>query len=87
MTYDETFKEALAVQDACNLSGVVFAFSRAMEAICKEASEKGYGTEWKNRHPVSKLFADKITMLAFYGGAHDLHEYSKAYDECKERTV
>lgn len=70
-------KDALTVQDACNLSGVVHAFARAMTVI----RESTPGTEDANRHPVAVLFADKIMDLV---GRPDLSAYGKAYDSCKE---
>ena len=51
--------DAVAVQDACNLSGVVHAFSRFMSDCC----ENGLDTDQRNNHPVSRLFADKIASL------------------------
>ena len=70
-------RDALAVQDACNLSGVVHAFARAMSAV-REASN---GTIEANTHPIAVMFADKIMDLV---GRPDLDNYGKAYDACKE---
>lgn len=53
------YKDARAVQDACNLSGVVFSFARHMQTLC----DMGLDTERKNNHPVSVLFASKIASL------------------------
>lgn len=59
-TIDELLKEAYDVQDACNLSGVVHSFSRAMT----ELRENGINnTEELNTHPVCVLYADKIASL------------------------
>jgi hypothetical protein len=69
----ELIKEALQVQDACNLSGVVFSFARAMQRLCDLSRELGQGTDWKNKHVVCKLYADKIKSLT---GELDLTEYS-----------
>ncbi len=57
------YKDAINVQDACNLSGVVFDFSQVMEDICEEAHIQGHGTEWKNQHVLSILWAYKIAEL------------------------
>ena len=70
-------QDALAVQDACNLSGVVNAFSRAMTTI----RENTNGTEEANHHPIAVLFADKIMDMV---GRPELFESCKAYDACKE---
>ena len=51
---------AIAVQDACNLSGVVHAFSRAMTALC----EMGLDTDArKHCNPIAILFSSKIASL------------------------
>lgn len=68
-TERELVKEAWACQDACNLSGVVHSFSRAMARLWQlhnagELEEKTKGTNVINRHIVSKLFAYKIVSLA-----------------------
>ena len=63
MTIEQAKKDAIQVQDACNLSGVVFSFAQAMAAVCEEADRLGKGTEWKNNHPVSVLFASKLASL------------------------
>jgi hypothetical protein len=66
MTYQETAQQALDVQDACNLSGVVHAFSRAMTVIWSEADKQHKGTEWVNTHPIVTLFIDKLASLNRY---------------------
>ena len=71
--------EAYEVQDACNLSGVVHSYSRAMKALWEIANEFGYGTSWVNNHPVAALYADKCKSLTYgvdildaMGLAHDI---------------
>jgi len=74
----ELIREALQVQNACNLSGVVYSFANAMQALCDLAHEQGKGTDWKNTHRVSRLYADKIKDLTgelrFKNGASDYNE-------------
>jgi hypothetical protein len=60
-TIRELAREALQVQDACNLSGVVHAFARAMSDLLKHP--ECTGTDWANTHPVAVLYADKIAHL------------------------
>lgn len=60
----DLIQRALDVQDACNLSGVVHAFSRDISELWKVARQLGHGTDWVNQHRVSKLYADKIKSLA-----------------------
>lgn len=74
------FRIALQVQDACNLSGVVHSFSAIMEKLSKEACDKGYGTDWKNTHPISILFASKIGSLT---GCETNLKFQEAYDKCQ----
>ena len=70
-------QDALAVQDACNLSGVVHAFSRAMTVI----RENTNGTDEANRHPIAVLFADKIADLT---GRPGVDGYGQAYSACSD---
>lgn len=60
-TLQQLAQEALDVQDACSLSGVVRSFARALSdlwTVCPEA-----GTDDINRHPISIVWADKIAHL------------------------
>lgn len=68
------YQDALDVQSACNLSGVVFSFARAMQAICD--SPDNTGTEFKNNHAIARLYAEQIAFLT------SGREYSDAYGEC-----
>jgi len=74
------FQIALDIQDACNLSGVVHAFSRIMGKICRESDRNGQGTEWKNTHPISVLFASKIASLT---NSEDFLKFGDAYNACR----
>ena len=58
-------RDATFAQDACNLSGVAHAFSRAVSVLWDEANATGRGTDFVNTHPVSKLYAYKLFTLAF----------------------
>lgn len=60
-TLTDLAREALAVQDACNLSGVVHGFSRAITRLREVLPNAG--TDEINTHPVSVLWADKIAHL------------------------
>lgn len=76
-TMTDLAKEALQVQDACNLSGVVHSFSRAITRLraLLEAEGKG-GTDAVNRHPICSLWADKISTLT---GSSGIDSYCAAY--------
>jgi len=74
------YDDALFVQSACNLSGVVFSFARHMETICEECRDKG--THTRNTHPVVRLFVTQLMWLAFHQTVDDHDLYSKAHQEC-----
>lgn len=60
-TLPELAQQVLDVQDACNLSGVVHAWSRAITNL-RELMPTA-GTDALNRHPINKLWADKVAHL------------------------
>lgn len=65
-TEQELIQEALDVQNACNLSGVVHSFSRGITRLWAIQRENGDGafTIDINRHRYCRLFASKIESLA-----------------------
>jgi hypothetical protein len=79
----QDYQTALDVQNACNLSGVVFSFAAIMQRLCDEAFANGHGTEWKNSHPIAVLFASKIADLtrSEYSG------FTAAYDACEKAAA
>src|SRR5260370_19523782 len=80
MTYQEAARTALECQDACNLSGVVFSFAQAMQAICDEQNRLGKGTDWKNAHPIVTLYLSKLGSLN--RGYYEC-DYMHASDACE----
>jgi len=72
------YQTAIDIQNACNLSGVINSFYHIMKKISQDAIEQGHGTDWKNNHPICKLFAEQIYHLS--NGI----DYSKAFDECEK---
>lgn len=87
MTYQEAAQTAIDVQDACNLSGVVFSLREAMQAICDEQHRLGEGTEWKNRNPIVTLFLSKLCDLNLRAEPFKLEsEYYTALDSVKQIT-
>jgi hypothetical protein len=78
MLTKDDYKTALDIQDACNLSGVVYRWARIMERVCNEGYERGEGTEWKNSHPINVLFASKIASLTVCKPL----QFDEAYDAC-----
>jgi hypothetical protein len=70
-TMADLAREALQVQNACNLSGVVHSFSRAITRlrVLLEAEGKG-GTANINHHPICQAWASKIVDLSGYEPAY-----------------
>lgn len=82
----QDYADALYVQSACNLSGVVFAFAKVMEKICKDSEEGKHGTEWKNTHPISQMYAEQIRYLAC--GSYEREDgYGGAYEACEKEAL
>lgn len=73
--------QALAVQNACNLSGVVYSFADAVKVL--RSQPDCTGTEYVNRHPISVLFAVQIAHLTGVGSDLSLTDYSKAREACE----
>jgi hypothetical protein len=63
-TLQQLAKEALDVQDASNLSGVVHAFHRAISDLWDNARQLNEGTDWVNRHPVCRAYISKLVSLS-----------------------
>jgi len=89
----DLIKEAIAVQDACNLSGVVHSFARSITRLWqlereKHASDPTYqlNTETINKHVVALLFADKIVSLTGtqFDNSKVFEAYRTASDMVKE---
>jgi hypothetical protein len=75
-TLKQLAEEALAIQDACNLSGCVHAFSRAMTDL--RANLPNAGTDEINTHPIAVMYASKIESLT---GCSNGVSFSQAYDK------
>jgi len=83
-TWKELAAEALAVQDACNLSGVVISFGHIIREVRTRLEGEGKGgTDAVNAHPVCQLFADKVAHLTntqTFGNDEVSKAYKWAYD-------
>ena len=62
-TVRELAREAIQVQDACNLSGVAHSFAKAMSDL----GEHTNGTDERNRHPIVRVYLDKMCDLTGVG--------------------
>lgn len=70
--------DALMVQNASNIHGVVNGLRRAMDDLSKHVS----GSDAVANHPVTRLFVTQIMHLSGMGMA-DLDTYQEAHDECQ----
>lgn len=75
-------KDALLVQSACNLSGVVRSWATITEILWEEARRQNAGTAFVNTHPICQLFAFQAAYLA-WGTEPHCDVYSAAYTACK----
>ncbi len=84
-TVKDAAKDALAIQDACNLSGVLHAWADMQRSIL----DLGLSAEDTRRHPVNVLLLSKVLSLTGMGGdclggverdGKDL--FRGAYDAC-----
>jgi len=79
MTIQQAAQQAIDVQDACNLSGVVASFHRVMGVLC----EHTMATRDRNSHPIVTLFLLKLCELNGCGST--LHaSYKAAEKACHE---
>ena len=71
------YKDAIQVQDACNLSGVVISFAEVTKRLNNDPEYTG--TAWVRNHPISQLYAAKIADLCGLS-----YEWPcDAYEKCK----
>jgi hypothetical protein len=76
-------EEALAVQDAVNLSGIVHSWSRRLSRLHEKSEAWAkMGTDERNKHPINMLWADKVASLTGTQ-ALGLTRVMDAYGECK----
>jgi hypothetical protein len=77
-TIEELAQDSIDVQDACNLSGVIHAFARAMSNL--RELFPNLGTDLLNRHPISVMYSSKIASLT---GSETFTAFSRAYEWAK----
>ena len=80
----EDYKQAILVQDACNLSGVLLSFLEVIKKIREEEND----TKKINEHPICKLYADKIYSLAFNRALSRINDkHADAMSTCEKRRI
>ena len=81
------YQEALEVQDACNLCGVLQTWAKVACKVIEEMRAKGKSTDWANRHPVMVLYAYKAMQLTGIPEPYEklwLDHFSKACNQVKD---
>lgn len=89
MISKKMWQQAIDVQNACNLSGVAFAFGAVVQAVCDEAQELGQGTDYRNSHPIIRLWLDKMCHLAdiqIFDGDKGQRRIDEAFEEAYRQT-
>ena len=79
------YRNALDVQNASNLSGVVIQFAKDMLQILAEVRSAGGGTNQVNTHPVARMYAEQIAWLAGAGTCSSHSTYRRALDLCQRK--
>lgn len=84
MLTKKDYRDAIEVQNAVNLSGVVHSFNSVLSKIWDEVHENKIvnATEYISNHPISVLYAWKIASLSRLLRCEDFAAFSKAYDQC-----
>ena len=79
MISKRSYQDALMIQDACNLSGVVHSWATILSEMVKD----GMDTETIWHHPINILFSSKVASLT---GSENFDNFSKAYVECQKEA-
>jgi len=82
----DDYKDAIDIQDACNLSGVVRSMVDVLGKLWNEAHAEHVGTDWVNRHPISVMYADKIASLTGVQSLSEDNAFHDAYKICRQRA-
>lgn len=80
MTIQQEAQQALDVQAAVNLSGVVGSFHRTCMVLWAEANRLNKGTAWVNQHPIVTLYLSKLASLNRTQCFCEANNVPQAYD-------
>ena len=84
-TWKQLANEAIQVQDACNLSGVIHSFSNTIREVRELLENEGtLSTDIVNKHPICVLYSSKIASLT---GSEIGRSFHDAYCWAKELTT
>jgi hypothetical protein len=81
--YRKFARDAMQVQDAINLSGILLSFSRGVsQVLWPESDRRHAGTDWINQHPIVRLFVSKLQSITIM--QYDIMEqFSRAWSACE----
>lgn len=79
-TMQQLAADAIAIQSACNLSGV----ARSLAEACVFLYSQVPSTRYVNEHPVVTLFIDKLASLNGGVGTADLPRLNWAWEMCRK---
>lgn len=74
------YQQALDVQSACNLSGVIYSLKEVADKVWEEIRSGTSDVKKFADHPVMRLFAEQIYHLAAHQDWHD------AYEICQKKV-
>ncbi len=83
MLTKQDYEDAINVQDACNLSGVVRSWAKVMSKIWDEAHAQSAGTQFVNEHPINVMYASKVASLT---GCEVSASFASAYEKCRKHS-
>lgn len=83
----DDYTHALNSQNACNVSGLIFSLNEIQQRINHTSYQHGYGTDWRNHHPIVKMFIHQISFLCGNGESIETKEYSACVEFCKYVTT
>lgn len=87
MTLRAAAQAALDVQEAVNISGMVYWLDQIIKNVLYPlAIKNGHGTKWVNEHPIVTLFTFKIASVNqnVVVGEFDKGKFKATYDAVKE---
>lgn len=80
-TQRELAQEAIDIQNACNLSGLVHSWAKVVMELRRMFPDMS--TTFYNTHPVNQLWASKVHDLTRMG-LSDTDAFIKAYEACQK---
>ena len=80
-TLQQHAQDALNVQNACNLSGVVHSLDTVVSDLWEYANKNDEGTHFVNTHPIVQAYVDKLASLSEIQDSY--HNVLQAFGACE----